>query len=425
MNFLRRIFKKRKHDDIENKIDKLIKQNNDLLTIIKNQSQESIDNSYLNNDLAIKDFEIRRNNIGIRFEAISSTELINRLPQIHLTKEDKDNIEDTLSNIIGGVSNVTIAGYATQGLFKATVNPETLMKLSSGGLSSSVVNGGKITKQAGFIPAGSTILTPMIIFQISSIITGQYYMHNISKQLNNIQEKIDELLNLFHIERQAKLVKSFQFITENLNKSNFVLEDFLLIKMILSELTDIREEYFLMLDDSVKDIRKKLEYESISSLKEAKYITSEFEKIGFIFKMKTSLIADELFNLAKITEFHMNLCYKKPDINRLNLLTERLLEFSKFKLEDLSFNKTDEFYQEIKEKTLCYLSKSKKEAWANESKIEEIEKSMNEQFIDFEDTKNHKLSSIAETYGELIKPFYEEKDIIIDNRTSNVKLYMK
>lgn len=428
-NFFKKLFIREENKELEDKIDKLTEQNKELMIFLQNQAKDNSEKNYLleasNNPQHITDFEIKNSEIGIKFEAITNEDFIKKLPQIHLNKENQEIISGTLSNLAGGASNTAIASLATRGLFKATADPATLMKLASGGVGSAVVNGGKITQQAGFIQAGSTMFTPMVVFQIASMITGQYYMNNISKQLNAIQEKLDELLNLFHIERQAKLVKSFQFLTEHLNKKDFVIEDFVLIKMILSELTDVREEYFLMLDDSVINIGKSNMYQSVNSLKEAKYISEEFEKTGFIFKMKTSLIADELYHLAKITEFHMNLCYKNPDINRLNLLSRKLDEISNFNRKSLSFNKTVDLYQDIKAETLRRLNYSKNESWFNTEEIHKIELNLRKQFDDFEKDRDSKLSDISKTYKNLSKPFKEKKTIVIDNRTNNVNLYVE
>lgn len=429
MSFLSKLFKRKDTKELETKIDKLVEQNKELIYYIQSQTRDTSTNDYLleasNNRQPITNFELKGDQIGIKFNAISSEEFINKIPQIHLNKENQEIITGTLSNLVGGVSNTTITSFATQGLFKATANPSTLMKLASGGVGSSVVNNGVITQQAGFIQAGSTMFTPMVVFQIASMITGQYYMNNISKQLNSVQEKLDELLTLFHIERQAKLIKSFKFITENLNKKNFAIEDFVLLKLILSELTDVREEYFLMIEDSVKNIRKSNEYNSINSLTEAKYISNEFNKTGFLFKMQTSLIADELYHLAKITEFHMNLCYKNPDINRLSLLSEKLSEITNFKQEELSFNKTAKLYAEVKGETLHWLNYSKNESWFNTDDIKKIEHNLKNQFNEFEKNRNTKLSTINQTYGNISKPFLEEKTIIIDNRTNDIKLYIE
>lgn len=373
----------------------------------------------------ISGFDINNKLAGISFTSVDEEHFKNNLPKIWLNKESHDIISGTLSNIVGGVANTAIASSATNGLFKATADPNTLMKLASGGVGSAVTDGGKIVKQAGFIQQGSTMFTPMAVFQIASIVTGQYYMDNIANQLNSVQEKLDELLNLFHIERQAKLIKSFKFLTEYLKKQNFVLEDFVLVKSIISELTNVREEYFLMLEESVAEIKKNNQYTSVNSLKEAKKKVTDFEKTGFIFKMKTSLIADQLFHLAKLTEFHMNLCYKNPDINRINIIRDQFDIINDFNSENISFHKTQTLFNEIRKDILSWLNTAKNNSWFNESEIIEMKKNLTIQFKTFDTERNEKISTITSTYQNVIAPFKKEKTIYIDNRLGIPELYME
>lgn len=412
---------------IDERIDQLVHQNNILINQLKNDNyipNNIIEN--INSKELVSNIEFKNQEVSIKFEAIKVEDFKTNLPTIYLNKTNQDLISGTLSNILGGTANTTMTSLATRGLFKATADPATLMKLASGGFGSSVMKGGRISQQAGFIQAGSTMFTPMIVFQIASMVTGQYYMNNISKQLNSVQQKLDELLNLFHIERQAKLVKAFTFISENLNKKNFVLEDFVLIKMILSELTDIREEYFLMIDDLVDKIMKNNQYETVfSSLSEAKKIAEEFEKTGFIFKMKTSLVADELFHLAKITEFHMNLCFKEPDANRINLISEKLDEFSGFKKQDFTFYKSQDLYNNIKNNTLKQIKEAKSTSFFNEDKIQQILSNLERQFDDFDLFKEDKLNSTMQLYNNIISPLKTPKTLIIDNREKDVRMFIE
>lgn len=395
---------------------------NNRISLVTNSNNTPIQDETVN---IINGFKIKNGLTEIKFDAIDQKQFINSLPKIYLNKESQETISGTLSNIVGGATNTAITTSATYGLFKATADPSTLMKLSSGGVASAVTGGGKITQQAGFIQQGSTMFTPMVAFQIASIATGQYYMDNIAKQLNSVQEKLDELLNLFHIERQAKLIKSFKFLTEYLNKKNFVIEDFVLLKSIISELTNVREEYFLMLEDSVSEIKKNNEYTSVNSLKEAKKKEKDFEKTGFIYKMKTSLIADELFHLAKLTEFHMNLCYKNPDINRINLISDQLKSITEFNSDNISFHKTKNLYNEIRKETLGWLDTAKDKTWFNTNEITEIKKNLDKQFKTFATERNKKIKSITSTYENVIEPFKENMTIIIDNRNGNSELYME
>lgn len=422
---IRDYFYNTKH--IDKRIDQLVLQNDLLINFLKdglNKPIERIEN--LGSQELISNIEFKNQEVSIQFDAIKVEDFKTNLPTIYLNKTNQDLISGTLSNVLGGGANTAITSLATRGLFKATADPVTLMKLASGGFGSSVMKGGRITQQAGFIQAGTTMFTPMIVFQIASMVTGQYYMNNISKQLNSVQEKLDELLNLFHIERQAKLVKAFTFISKNLNKKNFVLEDFVLIKIIFSELTDIREEYFLMIDDLVDKIKENNKYETVfSSLAEAKKIAEEFEKTGFIFKMKTSLVADELFHLANITEFHMNLCYKEPDVNRIHLISEKLDEFSKFKKQDFAFYKSQDLYNDIKNNTLKQIKEAKSTSIFSEDKIQHILSNLEGQFNDFDVFKEDKLNSTMKLYYNIISPLRTPKTILIDNRDNDVKMYIE
>lgn len=431
---------KEKHDLIQKEINLLSKQiseqnsklvqnfekvttQNDL--IIKHFIKQNKDGSTFK-DTIVTDFMLTNSSTSIKFQAVSDDSFLKELPAVYLNKTEKENISGTLSYLISGGVNTGLTTLATNGLFKATVNPATLMKLSSGGLSSAVMEGGRITQQAGFVQAGSSLFTPMVVFQIASFITGQYYMNNISKQLNAVQEKLDELLSLHHIERQAKLVKAFKFITENLNKKSFVAEDFVHLKLIISELTDIREEYFLMLKDCLTDIEKNNQYSSVNSLKEAKFIANEFRKTGFFFKLRTSLIADELFHLAKITDFHMNISYINPDANRIAIISDKLTELSSFTLNNLAFKKTENLYKEVKESVLDSLFNSHNHSLYHSGNIKDLIFELKGEFEDFEKFKKEELTKIEKTYNDITKVFNDkENTIIIDNRGKEPKLYLK
>ena len=373
----------------------------------------------------ISEFEISNELATISFKSIELYELKENLPKIYLDKENQNSILGTISNIVGGSANTGLAALATKGLFKATADPSTLMKLASGGFSSAVREGGKITKHAGFVQASMTMLTPMAIFSIMSIATGQYFMKTITKQLTDVQEKLDELISLHHIERQAILIKSYQFLTEYLNKKYFASEDFVMLKNIISDLTGVREEYYLMIEESVSEIQQSSQYFNMRSKKEAKTKSDIFKKSGFIFKMRTSLIADELFHLAKLTEFHMNLCYKNPDANRVNLIGDQLKSMSNFNSDNISFKKTQTLYINMKNDIDFSLNETMSRSWWHEAEVVEIKTDLVKTLNDFERERNEKLESIASTYRNVIEPFKKEREIVIDTRSGNAELYME
>lgn len=383
--------------------------------------------TYVDENLEIiPGFRLGNEQTEMSFNAIDINEFKKDLAQLYIDNESKDLILGTMSNMMGGLANVGLLGVSTRGLFKATANPATLMKLSSGGIGSGVIGeGGKISGHAGFVNPGASIFAPIIIFQIASIVTGQYYMNNIAKQLNTVQEKLNELISLHHIEKQAILIKSSQVIIEYLNKKNFVIEDFVLMKSIISELTNVREEYFLMLDNSTNIIKEDIDYVKLSSMASVREIVKDFEDSCFFFKLKTSLIADELYHLAKVTEFHMNLSYKNPDINRISVISDQLDYFSSFNLENISFYRTYDLYIDLKNKTLGALDYIKDLSWFHEHKVMEIRRSIRRQFCEFDELRDKKINSISSTFQNAIKPFEEDKTIYIDNREGKHELYME
>lgn len=413
----------------EEKINFTNKQLNDLFKkigfILKKYQDPNIEKVSSSNNEVISEFKILNGEESISFESIDLEDFKKHFKELYVKEEDQEMLSNTLSSVVGASSNIAIASLATHGLYKATAPAEKLMSLNSGGYGSAVMGSGKISSQAGFLPVGATVFTPLVLFQIASIVTGQYYMNGINKQLKSVESKLDELIKLFHIERQAKLIKSFKFISEFIQRKNFVLEDFVSVKAIIHEIANVREDYFLLVEDAYTKIRSSNKYESLSSLKEARKINSDFEKTSLIFRLKNSLIADELYHLAKITEFHMNLCYKDSDINRINVINDQLDNMKNFETKNLCFYKTVELYHEIKKDTLKCFDKSLKETWVNEKEIKDIKLNFSKMLNDFEKEKHKKMESISTSYKKTIEPFSQKKTFCIDNRDGNPKLLVE
>ena len=430
MNVIQKLFGKKSSSikQLEEKIDQVINQNKILLgqsTELSDRTQNETSNAQDSEVEKISSFQIENQYGSLKFEAITDAQFNKLLPRLQLNREEQDNLSGFLSSLAGGGVNVALMHAATRGLYQATANPATLMELSSGGLGSAVMLNGRISGHAGFIQAGSAIFTPIIIFQVLAAVTGQYYFHHISKQLNAVQEKLDELLTLHHIERQAKMVKAFHLLSMYLKRETFVTEDFLLINLIQSELTDIREEYYLMLLEASKKIKNDGDVISFDSLSDARRVTSTFESTGFIYKLKNCLIADELYHFAKIAQIHMNACYKNPDASRIAFFSTLLSEVESFKTSDIAFHKTESLYQETRKKLSECFRYSKDKSWFKAEQIQEFENKVIAEFNSFDEDRESRITSIGNLYKELTKPFHKENNIIIDNRSGVPKVFIE
>lgn len=180
-----------------------------------------------------------------------------------------------------------------------------------------------------------------------------------------------------------------------------------------------------MLDNSTNIIKEDIDYVKLSSMASVRGIVKDFEDSCFFFKLKTSLIADELYHLAKVTEFHMNLSYKNPDINRINVISDELDYFSSFNPENISFHKTHKLYCDLRDKTLSAIDFVRKESVFHVNDIMEIRRSIRRQFCEFDELRDKKINLISTTFQNAIKPFEEDKTIYIDNREGKYELYLE
>ncbi|AZR73217.1 hypothetical protein BBF96_07365 [Anoxybacter fermentans] len=167
--------------------------------------------------------------------------------EIPLNKESHDcwnNLffKSLASQVVGLAANLGVARFTLNGLYTATVNPASLIKYSNGTLGS-IVRGqrGLFEAHAGFKPAGSAVLAPILMFQVMSIITGQYYLHGINKQLNIINEKLDELIRLNHVERSAKIKACIHVLRDLSKRKTANIEDMIQLKQAMFELKVIHE----------------------------------------------------------------------------------------------------------------------------------------------------------------------------------------
>ena len=354
-----------------------------------------------------------RNIEKVEFELVKDID-ISKYKILPMKPNSMNEVQNLISNLVGTGANVGIASQMTRGLFKATAPLEKLMQLASGGYGSAIMKNGKIAGHAGFIKAGSTLFTPLIAFQIASMITGQYFLANITKQLNSIQEKLDELINLFHIERRAKLKKNFILLQEYARRKSFENEDFVLIKSIMAELLSVREEYFLMLEDMYEEFDAKFKSDAFSSLTQAKEIIKNVNKSGFLYKLNLALTADQLFHLAYIVEFHMNLSCQEPSLNRISIINSKINEFKNVKEDALMFEQTNHLYNSFKLKINQELQKAEESSIFHEDDIKQLKKELNSDFSEFDKERIKKGKVLLKNYKEVIEPFSKQHEIIID-----------
>ena len=103
-----------------------------------------------------------------------------------------------MSNLVisSGVGLTAVSTNLSSKLFMATANPELLMKLSSGGVGSAVMESGRIVGQSGFIPVAASlpIVAPIIAMQAMNTLVIMEQFKVVNKKLDVIQKELDHIL---------------------------------------------------------------------------------------------------------------------------------------------------------------------------------------------------------------------------------------
>jgi len=98
--------------------------------------------------------------------------------------------------------------------------PHTLMQLKNGGFSTSIIGmDGKIAGVASLAPmvAEAAILG---VFTVMSVITGQFFLFQINKELKKINQTLDKIVEFLYGDKKAELLSEISFVKcvhENFN----------------------------------------------------------------------------------------------------------------------------------------------------------------------------------------------------------------
>lgn len=330
------------------------------------------------------------------------------------------NERQTLYNVLStgaGIASYSAAMTPLTGLYKATAPAGSLMKLSTGGFSSSVVGqNGKIVAQKGFVEAGKSAFTPMIAFQIMSIVTGRYYLNGINKQLTAINEKLDFIIKELEAEKQGKLNSAVILFKMMASQHSYSLDDLMITRMKMVELLDLYQFYV---------IRMQEEYESI--LKEKKGIIN-WTNCGDVEEMKKILGNSRFFAYNEKAEYcyqvycfgemlylKMLACSMNQDPLAMQKFEEMIMSFkpgSKSILSD-TFNSHKALFDKLNERIRGYVEYKQKDASSYKQTIQRVGNSIKSGFdqnrLVFE---SETIKSIQTTRQEIVQHYEKPRELL-------------
>ncbi len=379
------------------------------------------------------------------------------------------------SQVVGAGAAAGSIMYSTEGLYRATVSPDRLMKYNNNTISSITRNGDKFGSHSGFVNANSAVFAPVLIFQLASMVTGQYYFNGMTKQLSAIQKGIDQILQAYNNERIAKIKAITDKLFEFEKSKYFTLEDFVTIDKIKIELATIRYEYLLAANQQLKQSlfpdknisSSKTTISNVGSVEALKIKTAKLfddiksdlnkiyqdsvaegvlNKIGnfmersgnkahklvqkvneskFVFFLEAGLEADKLYQYMLFMELKANLSYKNPDENRIGKIEQlynALCGFDESK--DSISNEVNQAAQRLQKELSALLSHYKQNTFMNETEISQNEKVLSTQFKKLEKYWGSNIQLKLER-KKIEQAFTSPVEFVIDNRGGKGQIYVK
>lgn len=129
--------------------------------------------------------------------------------KLELTREQKMQVSEMFRHVPGIVATGEMA-KAYKVSFPNGL-PHTLMVLKRGGYGSPIMENGKIVGMASFAPMlGQAVVYG--VFTVMSIITGQFFLAKINKELKEINNRLDEILKFLYGDKRAELLSEVSFI---------------------------------------------------------------------------------------------------------------------------------------------------------------------------------------------------------------------
>jgi len=195
-----------------------------------------------------------------------------------------------------------IARIAQNRLFTTSATISDLMKYSDGTFSSITRNGNKFSTHQGFTEVLANKVNPVavlgIAMQAMAMISGQYYMHQISKQLKSVDKKLNKLIGYHHDEKIGKLRNINQELTNIVSKKNVDANDIISCQNMYKQCGEIFFEYFTRFEGVNIDADRRL----IFKYNELKELSDNIDESELFFSAQMCSHARGLRDKCRLAE---------------------------------------------------------------------------------------------------------------------------
>jgi hypothetical protein len=227
------------------------------------------------------------------------------------------------NEVVTGLVTTGLAPGSISGVFVATAPIGDLMQFSSGGYGSAVVGAGGIERHAGFVPISAAAFAPLVTFEVLSLVTGQYFLEQISARLQSIEDTLSELSRLLHGEKIGALRQAECRIRSLLGKKYVAPEDLIEIRALSNQIGTIAAQYLSVLSGLTERVRHVTESAARGITRTmASALLKSLSSRRDLLCMRIAIKATELQLISRLAELSLVIGRSQQDASRLNEIAE-------------------------------------------------------------------------------------------------------
>lgn len=352
----------------------------------------------------------------LQFDRMSQDMIPSGYYCLPMEKNERQSLYNALS-VGAGIISYGAAMTPLTGLYRATAPAGSLMKLSSGGFSSAVVGqNGKIAAQKGFVEAGKSAFAPMIAFQIMSIVTGQYYLNGINKQLTAINEKLDFIIKELEAEKQGKLNSAVILFRMMASQNSYSLDDLMITRMKMVELLDLYQFYVIRMQEEYDNIlNEKRGISNWTNCGDVEEMMKILGKSRFFTYNEKAQYCYQVYCFGEMLYMKMLACSMNQDPLAMQKFEELVMSFkpgAKSILAD-TFNSHKALFDKLNVTVKGYVEYKQKDASSYKQTIRRVGDSINSGFdrnrLVFE---SETIKSIQATRKEIVNHYEKPRELL-------------
>ena len=338
---------------------------------------------------------------------------------IQLNNDQKSQLSSTLSSITGVGIGVGAQALAVKGLYRASVSASQLMKYADGSVSSMIKEGGRFVQHAGFTSVGFSAVAPMAIFQAAAAITGQYYMNIITKQLNQLNESIQKVIQKIEAKNRAEL-RAIQATMSNLaHQDNYTPDDITIIRIYM--LKSLSQYYNYV--DQIKKKKKNVTIvkDSLTWAKDIRKTKENLEKTDIQYLNNMANMAYSTYLILELIYLKMICSAGQSNTTYLSKISSIINSFRTNQFKDLAHI---EGLKMLKDKITQHTSKAKECAASYKDEINEHERLIKQFFSDIDNSNRPNEIELNNIHQNIVQRFDQKQELYYDaTDPDNIKVY--